>query len=93
MSTSYQLTPSRSAGSTIVQAGLLAGTLDISAACIHAYLLRGTTPVQVLRYVASGVWGTDAFQGGTGIALQGLLFHFIIAFGWTVLFFLAYPLI
>jgi len=93
MSTSYPLTRSGSAGSTIVQAGLLAGALDISAACIQAYLVGGVTPAQVLRYVASGVWGPDAFQGGTGMALQGLLFHFIIAFGWATLFFFAYPLI
>lgn len=77
----------------ILQAGLLAGTLDILAAFTNAYWSAGTTPVTVLKFVASGVWGRAAFAGGTSTALWGLLFHFLIALSWAVLFFLFYPAI
>ena len=36
---------------TIAWVGLLAGTLDITFACINAYLQRGTSPIIVLKYV------------------------------------------
>ena len=68
-------------------AGLIAGALDIAAACIHAYLARGTQPEQVLRYIASGVFGKDAANGNMMI-VWGLLFHFLIAISFTFFFFL-----
>ncbi len=76
---------------SILLTTLLAGTLDIVAACIHAYLAGGTKPDQVLKYIASGALGKSAFTGGIEIVLLGLLFHFIIAFACTVCFYWAYP--
>jgi hypothetical protein len=67
------------------------GLLDGAAACISAYIQKEVPPAAVFRYVASGVFGKDAFKGGTPMALLGLLFHFTVATGWTTLFFLAYP--
>jgi hypothetical protein len=75
----------------IIKAGLLAGTLDITAACVNAYASRKIMPGEVLKYVASGVFGKAAFEGGYGMMLMGLLFHFIIAFACTAVFFLLYP--
>jgi hypothetical protein len=75
----------------ILLAGLIIGLLDGAAACISAYLQKEVTPGTVFRYVATGVFGKDAFKGGTPMALLGLLFHFMVATGWTALFFLAYP--
>ena len=71
--------------------GLLAGSLDIIAACTNAYIARGTSPVVVLQYIASGAFGKAAFTGGWQMPLLGLLFHFIIAYSFTTLFFLLYP--
>jgi uncharacterized membrane protein YagU involved in acid resistance len=71
--------------------GLLAGSLDILAACTNAYLARGTSPVVVLQYIASAAFGKAAFAGGWQMPLLGLLFHFIIAYSFTTLFFLLYP--
>ncbi|GHN00635.1 hypothetical protein WSM22_21240 [Cytophagales bacterium WSM2-2] len=71
-------------------AGLVIGVLDGTAACVSAYLRRSVTPEAVFKYVAGGVFGKDAFTGGTDIALWGLLFHFTIAMAWTVLFFVAF---
>jgi len=68
-------------------AGLVAGTLDITAACIQAYLKAGTTPSQVLKYVASGAVDPKTFSNDTMLAAVGLLVHFIIAISFTFFFF------
>lgn len=74
----------------ILFAGILAGTLDITAAIIQAGI-RGTGPVKLLQYVASGIFGKDAFSGGMLFAFYGLVFHYFIAICWTALFFVLYP--
>lgn len=72
----------------ILLTGLIAGTLDITA----AILVSGASPVIVLKYVASGAFGREAaFSGGLWMALMGLVFHYIIAYSWTVLYFFVYP--
>jgi hypothetical protein len=75
----------------ILTAGLIVGAMDALAANTHAYLLRGTPPAAVWRYVASAVFGKSAGTGGPEMIALGLLFHFIVAIGWTGLFFVAYP--
>jgi hypothetical protein len=73
---------------TILLTGLIAGTLDITAAT----LVSGASLVRVLQFVASGAFGRDAaFSGGLWMALYGLLFHYLIAFVWTILYFFIYP--
>jgi hypothetical protein len=75
------ITSTRSANPllTILVAGLVAGTFDITYACIFAYLRRGVGPAAVFRSVASGALGPSARQGGVGVAVLGLGFHFLIA--------------
>lgn len=64
---------------TIVTAGLVAGALDITYACI-IWGLRGVTPIRIGQSIASGLLGREAaVGGGTAIGLFGLLLHFIIA--------------
>jgi uncharacterized membrane protein YagU involved in acid resistance len=75
----------------ILKTTFIAGSLDIIAACTQAWLVKGTTPQIVLKYIASAVFGKDAFAGGTGMILSGLLFHFIIAFACTLVYFMLYP--
>lgn len=70
---------------------MLAGFLDITAACIQAYIMRGSTPDIVLEYIASGLVGKEAFSGGVGMQLLGLIVHFCIVSVSAVIFFLAYP--
>jgi hypothetical protein len=69
----------RPAYQTILVGGLIAGTLDITYACVHSYIRRGTKPTAVLRYVASGALGPSALAGGGKAAAIGLGFHFLIA--------------
>lgn len=74
----------------IIKAGLLAGTLDITAACTMFWIRTGRDPLIVLKFVASGALGPDALTGGWGINLLGLFFHFIIAFSWTIFLFIIF---
>ena len=76
---------------TILLTGLVAGTLDILAAFANAYLSNAVSPIRVLQFIASGLLGKNAFEGGLTTAGLGLLLHFIIAFSWTILFFFLYP--
>jgi len=77
----------------IIWTTFLAGTLDITAAFINSYLRSEVTPDIVLQYIASGVLGREAFSGGLGTAFLGLIFHYLIAFVWTLIFFKLYPLL
>jgi hypothetical protein len=80
---------SRKAFLTILVAGLIAGTFDITYACVFSYVRRGVTPGAVFRSVASGALGPSARDGGIKIAILGLGFHFLIALIWASIYFLA----
>lgn len=69
--------------------GLIAGTLDICAAFLTAWLRRGVSPAAVLRFVASGLLGPAVLTGGAKTAAIGLALHFLIATGATIVFYLA----
>lgn len=82
----------RNRSSEIFKAGLLVGTLDILSAFIYYFLKTGKKDVlNVLKYVASGLFGKGSFSGGNGIILTGLLLHYTIAFVFTLLFFWLFP--
>lgn len=72
----------------ILWAGLIAGALDITAACVSG-ALRGGSPVRVLQSVASGLLGAGAFEGGPAAAALGLVLHFLIAYGAATVYFVA----
>ncbi len=76
---------------SIIFTGLFAGTLDGIAAIINFSIRGGKDPVKIFNFIASGVFGKSAFEGGFTMATYGLIFHYIIAIGWTAIFFLAYP--
>ena len=76
----------------ILVTGFIAGTLDMSGAIVvWSFVLQKVTPVQILQGIASGVFGKEAFSGNPLIAASGVLFHYVIAFSFTILFFLLYP--
>jgi hypothetical protein len=91
-STSLNLSTSKDLFKAILYTGLLAGFLDGVAAILNYMIGGGKNPISIFNYIASGVFGIKmAFSGGLLMAFLGLLFHFIIATGWTTLYFLAYP--
>jgi hypothetical protein len=72
----------------ILIGGLIAGILDLtSAILITMYYHRSVT--QMLQGIASGALGKAAFDGGTSTAALGVGFHFLIAFIWTIVFYVA----
>lgn len=72
--------------------GLLVGSLDITAALVNFYSKTGRDLLIVLKYIASAVAGKEvAYAGGNKMAALGMLLHFIVAFIWTIFFFLIYP--
>ena len=69
-------------------AGLLAGSLDITAAFVEAGL-EGRSPVSLLQGIAGGLLGMSSFQGGLATAALGAFFHFLIATTAAAVFYLA----
>jgi hypothetical protein len=63
----------------ILIGGLIAGTLDITYACLFFGIRNHVTPIRILQSVARGALGASAFQGGLKTAALGLFFHFLIA--------------
>ena len=79
----------RGAGPThaILTAWLLCGVLDITGACIQAWIQAGRAPAYVLRGVASALWGRAAMNGGSAMAAIGLAMHFTVALTATLIFY------
>src|SRR5262245_29584883 len=71
----------------IATTALVAGTADLTAACIHASFF-GATPVRVFHLVASGLLGPKSFQGGAVTAILGVFLHFFIMTCWATAFYL-----
>ena len=71
----------------ILTAWLLCGVLDISAACVQSWNQAGRTPADVLRGVASALWGRAALDAGPEMAAIGLLMHFTVALTATLVFY------
>ncbi len=71
----------------ILWTAFLAGTLDILSAIINTYLQFNISPGRVFRFIASGVFGDEAYSGGAEMIAAGVLFHYSIALIWTAIFF------
>ena len=69
--------------------GLIAGALDITGACVAAWLRASVPPVRVFQSVASGLLGAASYTGETKTAALGLALHFLIATVWTIAFYVA----
>lgn len=54
-------------------------------------LLPARNPFGVLRYIASAVFGKQRANSEESMLFFGALFHFIIAYSFTIVFFLIYP--
>ena len=71
----------------IIITGILTGTLD----ALAAYAMNYKAGLQVLfRYIAYGYFGKEAFTGGSDMILWGIAFHYLIAFAFTITFYLTY---
>jgi len=73
----------------VLWGGLIAGSMDITAAILTFKIRNNVPPMRILQSVASGLLGRDAYTGGVATAALGLFLHFTIAFIWTTVFYLA----
>ena len=68
--------------------GLIAGTLDLTAACVYSWLRANVSPITVFQAIASGVLGRESFTGGAKTAVLGVALHFLIATVATAVFYI-----
>jgi len=71
----------------ILTGWLLCGVLDITAACLQAWIQANRSPADVLRGIASVLWGRTAITAGPGMAAIGLAMHFAVALTATLVFY------
>jgi uncharacterized membrane protein YagU involved in acid resistance len=70
----------------ILWGGLIAGTLDLTAAFVTNGL-RGITPFRIMQAIATGLLGADSYKGGVKTAVLGVALHFLIATVATAVFY------
>ncbi len=80
-----------SALKAIFAAWLVAATLDTTAATLNYLFTFGGRLTILYQFIASGVFGRNAFAGELLMAFLGLLFHYTIALIWTLIFYFVYP--
>ena len=77
---------------TVLWVGFLVGLFDLTSAFIQVKIMfPGRNPTAVLRYIASAVFGKERANADDSMFFFGTLFHFIIAYCFTIAFFLVYP--
>lgn len=82
-----------SAVATITTAAIISGILDAAAGVVIYWIYKGLNPLQVLQYIASGIFGPSVINGSFVYVLIGLVLHFLIAFAFTYAYYLAFPYI
>jgi hypothetical protein len=75
----------------IIKAGVIVGTLDILTACTYYFFKTGNNPLNILKYIASRIFGEKASAGGNTMIVLGLILHYVIAFAFTTFFFWLFP--
>ncbi|WP_271782075.1 hypothetical protein [Aquimarina algiphila] len=87
----FNFTKSSSSFKTILWSGLVAGILDSIAGILVYYLYFELNPLQVLQFIASGIYGPTAIDGGIFMIITGTFFHFLIAYTCAIIYFFLYP--
>ncbi len=77
----------------IALSALLVGSLDLFTSCAIFVKRSGRPFTDVLLYIASAIFGPAAYNGQPMMPWWGVIFHYAIAFIFTTLFFMLYPLI
>lgn len=77
----------KSTTQAIIWAALVGGTLDAAAGVIVYLIYFGMNPLQVLQYIASGVFGPKVINGSFVYVIAGLVFHYIISFVVAAIYF------
>jgi hypothetical protein len=79
----------RDALSRVARAGVLTGITDGLFSSVLSVAFYHSTVQRLFQGVASTLLGAEAFNGGNLTFAIGVLMHFGVAFGWSVVFLLA----
>ena len=79
----------KSQAGSILTGGVVAGTLDITYACVFWALKAGVPPRRIFQSVAAGLLGPASFEGGAATAALGLVLHFFIATTMSLVYYIA----
>jgi hypothetical protein len=74
----------------ILIGGAAVGVLDAADGVVWAGVTAGQNPIQVLQWIATGLLGPSAFQGGLVTAGLGAMIHFALSYGFTTAFVVAF---
>jgi len=74
--------------SFVLAGGLVAGTLDITYACMYWGIKAGVQPPRIFQSVARGLLGPASFRGGFATAALGLFLHYFIATSMSFVYYL-----
>ncbi len=91
ISSIFNFTKSSSPIKTILWSGLVAGVLDAVAGVIVYFIFFKFNPFQVLQFIATGIHGAEAMNGGITMIIAGTIYHFIIAYACAIVYFFLYP--
>jgi hypothetical protein len=72
----------------VLAGGLVAGTLDITYACVFWGVKAGVPIRRIFQSVAAGLLGKASFEGGAATAALGLGLHYFIACSMAVAYYL-----
>jgi hypothetical protein len=72
----------------VLAGGLVAGTLDITYACVFWAVKAGVPVRRIFQSVAAGLLGKASFEGGAATAALGLGLHYFIACSMAVAYYL-----
>lgn len=86
--TGDETTRVRSTATFVIAGGLVAGTFDITYACVFWGLKAGVSPERIFQSVAAGLLGRASFSGGARTAALGLFLHYFIATTMSVVYYL-----
>lgn len=72
----------------VLLGGLVAGTFDITYACLFWGVKAGVPAERIFQSVAKGLLGAASFRGGVATAALGLFLHYFIAISMSFAYYL-----
>jgi len=80
--------PTRPSLAAVLLAALVVAVADLlDAIIVWVVIFQQSTVQRILQAVASGLIGRESsFSGGSATAALGLVLHFVVALGWTLVF-------
>ena len=65
----------------------------LGAILVYTVIMKKLSADKLVRGIASGVFKKEAFSGGNEMIFYGVGFHYLIAFAFTIFYFIIFPYI